>query len=451
MAIIKVKRVTLENFKNVENGTIKTNVTFDNLTEGNVIGVYGQNGSGKTALVEAFKILNNLLRKQSLPTEEAYLIMDDKESAILNFEFMVFNEFGEFEVTYDVVLGYDEEVVMSDGKKLLSPLKENLWYRSTKAYSKPKRLIENDKENILIRNVHYKDLDENLRVDIKVLQTLTLANSYSFVLDKGAGKIFNDYFDEVEKEIYKNLTFDFSRDLHVIDSVHNGLVLGNLIMPLSINTASHRGKIPYSLTEVSVMPVEVFETVKTTIDQINVVLKTVIPGLEIEPRKLHSETTENGVEGVRVEFLTHKTKNPLPIRCESAGALKIISILSTLISVYNNSNACVVIDELDSGVFEFLLGEMLEVISENGRGQLFFTSHNLRVLEVLNHKNLWFTTSNQENRYIQLVGVKNLSNVRDIYLRAVQLGGQNEEVYQKTKVFKMKKAFRMAGDNDARS
>ncbi len=451
MAIIKVKRVTLNNFKNVGNGTIKTNVTFDNLTEGNVIGVYGQNGSGKTALVEAFKILNNLLRKQALPTEDQYLIMDDKETVSLDFEFLLVNQFGEFELNYKVELGYNEKALTSDGKKLLTPLKEELWYRENAYRKKPKRLVLNDIDENFIRNTHFKDLDENKRVDLRVLQSLTSTNAHSFILDRGAAKLFDEYFNEIEKEIYKNLVFDFSRDLHVIDSVHNGLVLGNLIMPLSINIANQRGKIPYSLTEVSVMPVEAFEAVRTTIEQINVVLKTVIPGLEIEPRKLHSETTESGDEGVRVEFLTHKTKTPLPIRCESAGALKIISILSTLISVYNNPNACVVIDELDSGVFEFLLGEMLEVISDNGRGQLFFTSHNLRVLEVLNHKNLWFTTSNQENRYIQLVGVKSLSNARDIYLRAVQLGGQNEEVYQKTKAFKMKKAFRMAGDRDVRS
>jgi hypothetical protein len=195
------------------------------------------------------------------------------------------------------------------------------------------------------------------------------------------------------------------------------------------------------------MPSKVFEIVKRTINQINIVLKTIIPGLEIEVNDLHSQTTYKGEDGVRVEFLTNKTKVPLPLKCESAGALKIISMLSALISVYNNPNACVVIDEFDAGVFEFLLGEILEVIDEKGLGQLIFTSHNLRILEVLNHKNLWFTTTNEENRYIQLKGVKNFSNARDIYLRAVQLGGQNEEVYKRIKPFKIKKAFKMAGEH----
>ena len=162
-------------------------------------------------------------------------------------------------------------------------------------------------------------------------------------------------------------------------------------------------------------------------------------------KPIHKETMDSGEEGIRFEFLSEKNGVRLPLRCESAGILKLISILSTLIAVYNNPNACVVIDELDSGVFEYLLGEILEVLDLNGKGQLFFTSHNLRILEVLDNKNLWFTTMNEDNRFIQLKGIKKLSNARDVYLRAVQLGGQDEELYKETDSYDIKKAFRKAG------
>ena len=39
------------------------------------------------------------------------------------------------------------------------------------------------------------------------------------------------------------------------------------------------------------------------------------------------------------------------------------------------------IDELDSGIYEYLLGECLEVMQDKAKGQLIFTSHNLRPLE----------------------------------------------------------------------
>ena len=83
--------------------------------------------------------------------------------------------------------------------------------------------------------------------------------------------------------------------------------------------------------------------------------------------------------------------------------------------MYNNENILVAIDELDAGIFEYLLGEILEILSKNARGQLIFTSHNLRALEKLNKDLVIFTTTNPENRYIGLNSIKGMSNLRDFY------------------------------------
>ena len=66
-------------------------------------------------------------------------------------------------------------------------------------------------------------------------------------------------------------------------------------------------------------------------------------------------------------------------------------ILSALISVYNNPSICMIVDEMDSGIFEFLLGEILRVIEQSGKGQLIFTSHNLYFFEFLCKTFLSFT------------------------------------------------------------
>ena len=113
--------------------------------------------------------------------------------------------------------------------------------------------------------------------------------------------------------------------------------------------------------------------------------------------------------------------------------------------MYNNEKICVIIDEMDSGIFEFLLGELLSVLKEKGKGQLIFTSHNLRALEVLDKSDIVFTTVNPDNRYIKLRNVKKSNNLRDFYLREIFLGGQNEEIYNKTKSYAISRAFRKAG------
>ena len=67
------------------------------------------------------------------------------------------------------------------------------------------------------------------------------------------------------------------------------------------------------------------------------------------------------------------------------------------------------------------------------------------MITVLPTRNLWFSTANEQNRYIQLKGVKKSNNIRDLYIRAIQLGGQSESIYAETNSFSIKKAFRKAG------
>ena len=109
----------------------------------------------------------------------------------------------------------------------------------------------------------------------------------------------------------------------------------------------------------------------------------------------------------------------------------------------------VAIDELDSGVFEYLLGEILRILAEKGKGQLVFTSHNLRPLETLDKCFIAFTTTNPQNRYIRMNNVKTTNNLRDFYYRDIVLGEQNELVYDLTNNSEIAMAFREAGDPDA--
>ena len=107
------------------------------------------------------------------------------------------------------------------------------------------------------------------------------------------------------------------------------------------------------------------------------------------------------------------------------------------------------IDELDSGIYEYLLGECLEVMQDKAKGQLIFTSHNLRALEVLNNKDIMFTTTNENNRYIRFKNVKANNNFRDVYFHDILLGGQNECIYEATNPYMIARAFRLAGDENA--
>ena len=438
--IVRITNVEISNLKNVKRGEFHTNSTFETLEKADVIGFYGQNGSGKTAAVEAFNLLKTLLSARhdaSLPKKTFNLLYFGEKTIRLVFRFIVENSFGEFYVNYSVSL--------SAGKTKYQVLEEELVYRKNKEEDPFQLLISKKENNIVIGNRKIHEMNESERVSVIVANRMAASNATSLVFRDELKEVFSNALGEHEIEIIKSLSLNFNQDLHVIDTIQYGLLIANLVMPFSVHLEKKRGHIPYEMTDTMVLPIDLFETIDQVVTQTNIVLQTIIPGLRIIVRQINKQKLSDGNEGIRFEFLARKGEIELPLRSESEGTLKIISILSTLIAVYNKPNACVVIDELDAGIFEYLLGEILEVLNENAQGQLIFTSHNLRILEVLPIRNLWFTTLNEEDRYHQLKGVKELSNARDVYLRAVQLGGQEEAIYAETSLFDIKTAFRKAG------
>lgn len=191
----------------------------------------------------------------------------------------------------------------------------------------------------------------------------------------------------------------------------------------------------------SVVPASICPELHAAIKMENEVLGAIIPGLSLELKELNEETLDDGKPGKRVELLSHRGDIYVPFRCESEGVKKIVSILGRLIDIYSDENVCLVIDELDSGIFEFLLGKILQAISDHGKGQLIFTAHNLRPLECLPSSCLVFTTTNPDNRYIKFRGSGASNNLRSQYLRAINLGGQKEQVYEPTSETEIGAAF----------
>ena len=76
------------------------------------------------------------------------------------------------------------------------------------------------------------------------------------------------------------------------------------------------------------------------------------------------------------------------------------------------------------------------MVQDSGKGQLIFTSHNLRPLEVLNKEFICFTTTNPDNRYYRLKGIGASNNLRSTYIREILMNSQDEELYKRTKKYK---------------
>lgn len=224
-------------------------------------------------------------------------------------------------------------------------------------------------------------------------------------------------------------------------------------LPLAFNYAEEgkisTGSILVNLNGPSLIPEDALPIVRKVVKSMNIVLERIVPNLTIDIKDLGTQLSTNGIVGSSIQLVSNKNDKEIPLQYESDGIKKLISVLQLLIVIYNKSSITVAIDELDSGIFEYLLGEILRIISEKGKGQLIFTSHNLRPLETLDKGFIAFTTTNPLNRYIRMSNVKATNNLRDFYYRDIVLGEQCEPVYESTNNSEIALAFREAGICDA--
>jgi hypothetical protein len=241
---------------------------------------------------------------------------------------------------------------------------------------------------------------------------------------------------EIFKDIIEGLIEYGHRKLHVFGNQEDGIINLSIGLPMTIHSKRHWGDILVPVNAQSqggvLIPEILFQTVQKMIPKINRVLNAMIPDVNIKFEELGRELNKKGEKMVRGELISLRGDQKIPIRYESEGIKKIICILPIFIGAFSDPSMTIAVDELDAGIFEYLLGEILRVFQDYGKGQLLFTSHNMRPLELLNQQFIIFTTINPENRYIQIKRIKRSNNLRDVYYRDIQLGGEKETLYQET-------------------
>lgn len=461
---VRIQEIQLKDFKNVDYGKVffnsyKDGSIYSDSYKADILGLYGQNGSGKTSMVESIDILKVILSGRELDKNVKYLLSYNTHASAFKFKFTIQIDDNKYVVCYNFKLRY------SDKNEKVEIYEEILKYADinieNKKISSFKSIIDfkmdEESTNIFTPISNYnlvKKLNEDVRTDLIVYKKLAKEKGTSFIFNKNSMEIFEKSFTDkyrIYYEIIKSLQ-NYAITTFVIKNDYLEHIDLSAIMPfnfmINFKEKLAKGMLMVALFNPHTIDIRGFDLLSNIISQINIVLTSIIPGLTLEIKTIREELLENGEIGKMFELLSVRGDVKIPLKYESDGIKKIISILSGLIAMYNNEKVCIVIDELDSGIFEFLLGELLSVLKEKAKGQLIFTSHNLRALEVLDKNDIIFTTINPKNRYIKLKNVRKTNNLRDVYLREIFLGEQKEPVYNKTKSYAISRAFRKAGINN---
>lgn len=464
-SVVRIESVEIKNFKNVKYGSLK----FENPNKDfkpSILGLYGQNGSGKTALIDAISLLHLVLSGQRVPTQFSDFINVDADHATLKFEFKVDNQqehlfysvFYEFSIRKDP----DDSLTNTNNNNSINNYKTTVFnevlsysYESISEKAKLSPIVDTNTSEVFIPQTKYDQLIGKSKEDhtnLIVAKKYASSTSRSFVFSKELFETINKNCElEYHRYLFERLIYFGNYELFVINTTNIGLISLNAL-PLAFNYEENHhlsiGSLTINLNEPSLIPEDAVTLVEKIIACMNVVLVKLVPGLTISIKKLGNQLYPNGTTATQLQLMSNKNSKEIPLKYESDGIKKIISILQLLIVIYNKASLTVAIDELDSGIFEYLLGEILKIISENGKGQLIFTSHNLRPLETLDKGFIAFTTTNENQRYLRMTNVKTTNNLRDFYYRDIILGQQNEPIYDHTNNSDIALAFRKAGKND---
>lgn len=469
-SIIRFLSVSINNINNVENGTIHVNdfSKKDSWTKyspdhSDVIGLYGQNGSGKSTVVEALALLkmcvlgNKFLitkkdfdkyvqedlitiGKDSLTVKAHFLITDNAESKIIEYAFT----FG-YKPNTDPTLRVKNNVILEN--ESFSILNTDL--SATDLYVKYSAAGKQIVEPVDL----YKKVistDDQLAVTFQLCKVLSQKECSTYLFNseliniKGLSDVSElfDYMKTFRKYINSNFCI-ITKDFTDLTSAKN-------LIPLAVQNEKFEPNAFIRFVGISLSGSQFIEQSRkpvftALIEELNTVINSIIPDMQLKMVTLSTELSSNNQIGDVVEVVSVRNGNEIPLRYESDGIKKLLCILNLLVLMHNNQNMFVVIDELDASIFEYLLGEILTMLTESGKGQLFFTSHNLYPLELLDKESIFFTTTNSQNRYIKFKYIKPNHNLRDQYLKTIRLGGQDEPVYQESDTANMRLSFYSAG------
>ena len=455
-SIVRLSSLKIHNIKNVRTGQIVMPGTCRKQIDyksAEVLGLYGQNGSGKTAVIDVLYYLQSIMIGGTLEEELADYIGANENQAEIAVEFHVFLQAVIYEVGYKITLQRSEkgtEII----RETLSCAVNSGTVRSNKTVFMDYQ--RKDRENVFTPRKRLDEVveaDAENKTDLIVARKMAEKSNCSYIFGESSREIFCRKYENDFRhcsEVIKAL-FQFAlKDLFVIRNTHSGVISANFLLPMAFKIEQDeigmKGDFAVPLTEPVVLREEKKAVLEAIVEQINMVLHTIIPGMKIAVHNYGIQLTDSGENGHRVELVSvRKGMAPIPIRMESEGIIKIISILNALIQAFGNPSICLAIDELDAGIFEYMLGELLDIFNKSAKGQLLFTSHNLRALEMLDKDNIMFSTVNPDRRYIRMKNVKASNNLRDTYIRGITLGGQDEVIYEETDSLRIARAFRKAG------
>lgn len=463
---IRIAKIELNHFKSVDHGVITLNCGKKYIpygTQSDILGIYGQNGSGKTTVIEAISVLKYLLSGKAIPDRytDCISVSSDYAEAIFTFDvqYPVGNEYmtnGDVrKVVYSFKLRKEEKQEKDETPRIFADPSLNylipvhnfkvvvydevIKISGTICGSKTslQPFVDTSNESTCLEPQTKARLligktSEKKRSELIANMKLARTRSSSYVFMKEMMTLYND--NSEYSYLYQQLLelqFWGTYYLFVVDDSFSEVNDIGSSLPMLQEAKNIVKAIP--TTRSFILDEENYNAITLYMQLVSGVLSEIVPGFSLIIKDLGNALLKDGQTGHSVEIVSCRNGAEIPFRSESRGIKRLVFTIGFLIQAYNQQSATIAYDEFDSGIFEYLLGELLQVMQLSGKGQFIFTSHNMRPLEVLNKEFVWFTTVDSNNRYVKLTGLGETNNLRRVYYREIAMHEHFDNLYNETK------------------
>lgn len=433
-----IRKIILDNFKSF------AHVEFDLSKEKsakNMGIIYGENGSGKTNIIEAVDLL-----KESVTALTTYIkvfsniaeleknpdIKDIKFfNAVLKSQFnnLMFKDFlkevktigsdenmkMEFEICYeDKIFNY----IMEFSNEAI--IRECLKYPIKKSMATVFEVTKSGKDDIIIKANDMLFKDKEYKKEIK-----RIANQYwgNYTL---IAILFNESISKNKSFLGKAVDIGI---IDFIDSIYNITVIVNdknsVRGMVAVSTLSSMLKGGDIITNKS----EFEEYYKPVIEGCNVLFKE----LYSDVNRIYYTTEQTEEDEVKVNLYFEKNiggkLRAVPFNWESNGTKRIVYFFPAILMAIKGES--VWIDEMDLGIHDIIIRNILKAISGKIKGQLIITTHNTTLLEFVSDgsipkESIYILDSDYKSEKrincINEYSIKSTNNVRNMYLRG-EFGG----------------------------
>ncbi len=434
-SIMRLCRVEICGIKNVLSGTVTMPAChrggyYDGQAE--VMGIYGRNGSGKTAVIDALALFAALGKGEKVPNAGMVNAKLGRASCAFTFYYAPAPEDADEELRQDGWLLTYTVGLDADG-------------RLTEEKLTCRRVLDGKRGREGLIAVHESGIlsPKRLKKDGKRLAAITQGCSHrSLLFHPDFCQAVSDGSEGAAVRLPLHTAVavlkSYAADcLHIVRAAPlfgqmqpQGSV--TLLLPNPYGTVTVTPKTPIAQ--------DLLEAVERAVTDTDAIMRHIVPGLRFSLRKSKDDS------GHYCRLYAIRDGAEFPLSAESAGIRKLFAVFHLLIAMYRDESVCLVIDEMDAGLYEYLFGELLTLLTENGSGQLIFTSHNLRPLEILDTDRILFATPDPDNKYLRLRPGK--GNLRDRYLRVLALGGDDDVIGTGSDLYEIDRAFRRAGKGE---